>query len=127
MAARSAADYADFLLPHLHADASVLDVGCGSGEISIGIAPTVAHVLGVDLEAEEFNVARTYAEEHGISNVEFRRGDVYALDLPDEHFDACVCHSMLEMVDRPLDSLREIRRTLKPGGVLGAASVESGA
>ena len=126
MAVRSAADYADFLIPHLGPDSKVLDVGCGSGEITMGIASMVGDVIGVDIDDDESAAARTYAQEHGITNVEFRTENVYELALPDEHFDASLCHSMLEMLDRPVDALREIGRTLKPGGVLGVASVEYG-
>ena len=123
---RNAGDYADFLLPHLHDDLCVLDVGCGTGTITLGLAETVGHVFGVDLSDEEFVDARRYAAEHHIENVEFRVGSVYALDFPVDHFDACLCHSMLETLDRPLDGLIEIKRTLKPGAVLGVACVEYG-
>ncbi len=41
-------------------------------------------------------------------------------------FDACLCHSMLETLRRPLEGLKEIKRALKPGGVLGVACVEYG-
>ncbi len=123
---RNAADYADFLLPHLDNDFSVLDVGCGTGTITLGLAGTVAHVLGVDPSDEDFAEARRYAAEHHIENVEFRVGSVYTLDFPEAHFDACFCHSMLETLDHPLDGLIEIKRTLKPGSVLGAACVEYG-
>ena len=128
LAARSAVDYADFLIPHLTPDAHVLDIGCGSGTISVGLAEVAGRVIGVDLDEdeEEFSQARRYAAEHAIGNVEFRIGDVYSLEFLDERFDACLCHSMLETLDRPLDGLREIGRTLKPGGVLGVACVEYG-
>jgi ubiquinone/menaquinone biosynthesis C-methylase UbiE len=124
--ARSAADYADFLLPHLNADFCVLDVGCGTGTITLGLADNVSRIVGVDLDDEEFGDARRYAVEQRIENIEFRVGDVYALDFPAGHFDACFCHSMLEMLDHPLDGLAEIERVLAPGGVLGVACVEYG-
>ena len=124
--ARNAADYAGFLLPYLNGDFRVLDVGCGQGSITLGLAETVGHVLGVDPRAEEFADARRYAAKHQIENVEFRVGSVYALDLPADHFDACLCHSMLETLEHPLDALIEIRRTIKPGGALGVACVEYG-
>lgn len=128
MVTRSAVDYADFLIPHLTPDDDVLDVGCGTGSISLGLAEFAGRVIGVDLDEddEEFSDARRYAAEHAIDNVEFRIGDVYSLEFPDARFDACLCHSMLETLDRPLDGLREIGRTLKAGGVLGVACVEYG-
>jgi SAM-dependent methyltransferase len=123
---RNASEYADFLLPHLNGDSRVLDAGCGAGTITVGLAERARHVVGVDLTDEEFAEARRYAGEHGIDNFELRVSDVYGLEFPDGHFDACLCHSMLEMLDRPLDALAEIKRTLKPGAVLGAACVEYG-
>ena len=126
MQERSAADYADFLVPHLHDGSLVLDVGCGQGTITIDLAGTAGHVVGVDLSEEKFGDARNYAADHGIGNVEFRVGSVDALDFPADHFDACLCHSMLETLDHPLDALVEIKRTLKVGGVVGVACVEYG-
>ena len=82
--------------------------------------------MAVDPDEEEFADARHYAAEHQIKNVEFRVGSVYGLDFPDDRFEACLCHSMLETLDRPLDGLIEIKRILKPGGVLGVACVEYG-
>lgn len=125
MQSRSAAVYADFLLPHLADGFRVLDVGCGPGSITIGLAPGVGSIVGIDRE-DGFDDAHRYAAEHGIGNVEFRVGDVYALDFPENHFDACLCHSVLETLDRPLDELVEIKRVLKPGGVLGVGCVEYG-
>ena len=58
--------------------------------------------------------------------MEFRVGSVYGLDFRDGHFDGCLCHSMLETLDRPLAALGEIRRVVKPGGVVGVACVEYG-
>jgi ubiquinone/menaquinone biosynthesis C-methylase UbiE len=123
---RNAADYADFLLPHLGGKFLVLDVGCGQGTITLGLADAAGHVVGVDLSEEEFAEARRWAADHEIDNVEFRVGSVDALDFPVDHFDACLCHSMLETLDEPLDALIEIKRALKPGGVIGVASVEYG-
>jgi SAM-dependent methyltransferase len=122
---RNASEYADFLLPHLDADSRVLDAGCGTGTITLGLAERAGHVVGIDQD-DAFAGARRYAVEHSVGNVDFRVGDVTALDFPADHFDACLCHSMLETLSDPLAALREIKRTLEPGGVLGAACVEYG-
>lgn len=84
---RNAADYAEFLMPHLAPDSQVMDVGCGGGSISIGLAKLVRNVIGVDLEEANFADARQYAAQHGIENLEFRTGSMYALDFPADQFD----------------------------------------
>lgn len=126
MQERSAAEYADFVLPSIGPADRVLDVGCGPGSITLGLAQVAAHVTGVDLDDAEFEDARAYALEHRIDNVEFRQGSIYRLRFPDGCFDACTLFSMMETLDDPLAGLAEVRRVLKPGGLIGASSIEYG-
>jgi len=114
LAARDAADYADFFVPYLTTAAHVLDVGCGAGTITVGLAKLAGHVLGVDLDEAEFAEARNYAIQHAINNVEFQSGSVYALQVSTDTFDASLCHSLLEALDRPLDALQEINARSNP-------------
>jgi ubiquinone/menaquinone biosynthesis C-methylase UbiE len=126
MRTRSAAECADFVLPLIGGRDRVLDVGCGPGSITLGLAAVAHHVVGVDQEDAEFTAARRYASEHGIGNVEFREGTIYQLDFPDASFDVCTVFSVLETLDDPLPGLAEVRRVLRPGGLIGASSVEYG-
>jgi SAM-dependent methyltransferase len=121
---RSARVYADFLAPHLSSGSHLLDVGCGSGELTLDLAATVGRVTGVDAESEEIETARRAATQAGISNADFQVGDAYSLDLPSDHVDAVLAHSVLEALDRPTAAVTEMKRVLKPGGVLAVASVE---
>jgi SAM-dependent methyltransferase len=123
---RSAARYADFVLPLLGPDDRVLDVGCGPGSITIGLAEAVGHVTGIDVDDAEFGDARAYASSHGLDNVTFREGSIYELGFEDSSFDACTLFAMLETLEDPLDGLAEVRRVLKPGALLGASSIEYG-
>jgi SAM-dependent methyltransferase len=123
---RSAAEYADFVLPSIGAADRVLDVGCGPGSITLGLAQLAGHVTGIDLDDAEFTDARAYATEHGIDNVEFLPGSIYQLDVPDASFDVCTLFSMMETLDDPLAGLAEVRRVLRPGGLIGASSIEYG-
>ena len=116
--------YADFLQPHLSPSTHLLDVGCGSGELSLDLAATVGHVTGVDVEQEEIDAARRAMAQGAIENADFQVGDIYSLDLPDDHVDAVLAHSVLEALDRPTAALAEMKRVLRPGGVMAAASVE---
>ncbi len=124
--ARSAQVYADFLLPHLSPEVHLVDVGCGSGELSLDLAPHVGHVIGVDIDETDVEKASRNARQRGIHNVTFVTGDVCALDLASGHADAVFAHSVLEAIDRPNEALVEMKRLLKPGGVVAAASVEYG-
>jgi SAM-dependent methyltransferase len=123
---RSAAEYADFILASIDGGDRVLDVGCGPGSITVGLARVAGHVTGIDVDDTEFAEARAYAAEHGIDNVEFLEGSIYALDVPDGSIDVCTLCSMMETLDDPLAGLAEVRRVLKPGGLLGASSIEYG-
>jgi SAM-dependent methyltransferase len=123
---RSALEYADFVLPSIDSRHRVLDVGCGPGSITVGLAKVAGHVIGIDVDDAEFADARAYAEDHGIPNVEFHEGSIYELDLPDASVDVCTLCSMMETLDHPLAGLAEVRRVLKSGGLIGASSIEYG-
>jgi SAM-dependent methyltransferase len=123
---RSAAQYADFVLPAIRRGDQVIDVGCGPGSITLGLAQAAGHVTGIDVDDAEFEDARAYAAGHGVDNVEFREGSIYDLDVAEGSIDVCTLFSMLETLDDPLAGLAEVRRVLKPGGVVGASSIEYG-
>lgn len=123
---RSARVYADFLLPHLTTDMHLLDVGCGSGDLSLELAPEVRRLTGVDADPGEVEHARQAAEASATPNTGFMVGDACALPLPDERVDVVFAHSVLEALDRPGDAVVEMRRVLTCGGILAVASVEYG-
>lgn len=120
---RTATLEAGFLFPYLKPGMRVLDCGCGPGSITCGLAVAVAPgpVLGIDLREGDLEAARTLARERGVANVAFQREDVYALPFADGSFDAALAHAVLQHLGDPLRALKEIRRVLKPGGVVGIA------
>jgi SAM-dependent methyltransferase len=120
----SARVYADFLAPHLSSRSHLLDVGCGSGELTLDLAATVGRVTGVDVDLEEIETARRAALQAGIGNADFQLGDAYSLDLASYHFDGVLAHSVLEALEHPTAAVTEMKRVLKPGGVLAVASVK---
>jgi SAM-dependent methyltransferase len=110
---RTAENSCAYLLPRLTAGLDLLDVGCGPGTITADLAQRVApgRVVGIDL----VSVADA---DSAPDNVSFTTGDVYALDFDDESFDVVHAHQVLQHLTRPVDALREMRRVLRPGGVL---------
>jgi ubiquinone/menaquinone biosynthesis C-methylase UbiE len=123
-AERAAHVYADFLLPHLSDRSDLVDVGCGDGELTIDLAGSVRSVVGVDIDQQDLAEARARVEQEGVTNATFEVGDAYQLGLDDNMADAVLGHSVLEALEHPLSALAEMRRILRPGGVVGVASVE---
>ena len=119
---RSAESHAAYLLPRLKAGDRVLDFGCGPGTISVGLARAIepGELHGIDMEETQINIARAAAQAGGHANATFHVGDVTNLPFEDNSFDAAHCHAVLMHVPDTPKVLSEIKRVLKPGGVIGS-------
>ena len=115
---RTAETCAAFLLPRLRPDAEVLDIGCGTGTITAGLARRAGRVVGLDLSADVVDAARAYADDCGLSNMLFEVGSVYELPWDDASFDVVYAHQVLQHLSDPVGALREARRVLRPGGLV---------
>jgi ubiquinone/menaquinone biosynthesis C-methylase UbiE len=94
----------------------VLDVGCGSGQFAVAIAPLVAQVTGVDLTPEMLDEARAQQARAGVANIDWRQADATALPVADGAFDIVTSRSMLHHAADPAGALAEMRRACVPGG-----------
>ena len=94
----------------------VLDVGCGGGLLSEGMADRGAEVTGIDLSEKPLGVARLHLLESG-QKVNYRM--ISAEHMADEMpgaFDAVTCLEMLEHVPDPPSIVASCARLVKPGG-----------
>lgn len=119
---RSAETHAAYLLPHLKQGDRVLDFGCGPGTITVGLAGAVepGEVHGIDMEESQIAMARSAAEAGGHDNTTFHVGDVTALPFEDNSFDVAHCHAVLMHVPDTAAVLSEVKRVLKPGGIVAS-------
>lgn len=59
-----------------------------------------------------------------INNIEFLRGSIYEIPLPENAFDAVFSSAVLEHLQEPVLALKEILRVLKPGGIAGVRTLD---
>ena len=110
----------------LHEGETVLDLGSGGGIDVLLSARRVGpsgFVYGVDMTDEMLDLARRNAAEAGATNVEFRKGDIEALPLPEASIDVVISNCVINLsVDKPA-VFAEIARVLRPGGRIGITDV----
>ena len=125
---RTAENSAGYLLPRLRPDARVLDVGCGPGTITAGLAARVpgGRLTGIDTAADVLALARQEADRRGQGNVRFEVGNVYELGFGDDTFDVVHAHQVLQHLSDPVAALREMRRVCRPGGLVAARDGDYG-
>jgi ubiquinone/menaquinone biosynthesis C-methylase UbiE len=115
---RTAENSAAYLLPHLRAGQSLLDVGCGPGTITVDLAGRLSpgHAVGLDASVGVLEEARSQAA--GGTPVRFVAGDVSSLPFADDRFDLVHAHQVLQHLGRPVEALVEMRRVCRPGGLV---------
>jgi len=117
---RTAENSAGYLLPFLAPGLRLLDVGCGPGTITLDLAARVApgQTVGVDRDAGVVADAQRLLDSRRVPGVQFRTADAYALGVDDGSFDVVHAHQVLQHLTDPVAALVEMRRVLRPGGVL---------
>jgi SAM-dependent methyltransferase len=119
---RTAENSAAYLLPHLRPGMSLLDIGCGPGTLTADLAARVApgQVLAVDVSAAVIAEAEGHARKMGATNLTFAVGDFRSAGLAAGSFDVVHAHQVLQHLRDPVGALTEMRRLVRPGGVVAA-------
>ena len=96
----------------------VLDLGCGSGEFCVELAPSVQKIHGIDTSAGMIELARQKARDRRLDNATFDQGDLNDCDHPAGAFSAVIAFSILHLVDDAGIVLTGLGKLMKSGGLL---------
>ncbi|KAI1179956.1 S-adenosyl-L-methionine-dependent methyltransferase [Nemania sp. FL0916] len=133
---RTVESSAAFLIPYIKKTDHILDIGCGPGTITTGFAKYAPEgiIVGLDMSVDVLERARKLATEasvptDGPGGVRFEQGNVLeTLPYSDDTFDIVYCSQVLGHMpppDLPRRALTEMRRVLKPGGILASRDAVS--
>ncbi|MFZ2644243.1 MAG: class I SAM-dependent methyltransferase [Verrucomicrobiia bacterium] len=119
-------DQASTLVELLHSDTSypegsrVLEAGCGVGAQTVTLARNSpkASITSVDISEDSVAEARRRVVAAGLSNVEFRRADIFNLPFAPCSFDHVFVCFVLEHLSRPVEALRGLKNLIKEGGTI---------
>ena len=97
-------------------DDTVLDVACGPGLITCAVAGVARHVTGIDITPAMIGEAQKRQQSMGLTNMDWRVGDVLPLPFPDSSFSAVITRYSFHHFLEPQAVLAEMVRVCQPGG-----------
>ena len=105
----------------LRKGADALDIGCGSGDVTLRLAKAVGdqgRVLGIDVNASALDLARHRAEEAGLTNVTFEERNLEDFATGRQQFDIVTCRRVLMYLPDQVAAAKTLRAALRNGGCL---------
>ena len=99
-------------------DAIVLELGCGTGQLSLFLAGADRTIVAADLSRPSLALAREAASRYGLNDVHFVETDLRAPGLRRDAFDVVICSGVLHHTPDPRASFACVARLVRPGGVL---------
>ena len=113
----------DFLqrYAHIKEGMTILDVGCGTGNMSLWMAEKVGpkgQVIGIDASAEQIEVSKARAKSMGLENIRFVHLDFSQIRSLDTLFDIAYCRFILIHLTQPLEAIKLMTLVTRPGGAV---------
>jgi ubiquinone/menaquinone biosynthesis C-methylase UbiE len=115
-AGRSA--FAQLLDASIPGDARIVEVGCGTGQMSLYLARADRELVALDLSREALKLGADAARRYGIDRISFVEADLTHLPLRPGAFDLIYCSGVLHHTPDPRAAFAHVARAVKPGGMI---------
>ena len=109
-------NFFEYLKKHANKNFKALDLGCGSGELTLKLSPFFKDIIGIDPFEDYIKTAQQQKKEENIKNVIFQIADGKNLPFEDEYFD--IIFSSRGPLSANTDFMKESFRVLKNGGLM---------
>ena len=113
---------AELSLKYLSSTDRVLEFACGTGIVTVAVAPHVEHIRAIDISDEMVTRAAAKVSGQGLANVDVTQTDLFDPSLEEGSFDAVMAFNVLLYVDNFEEVMARIAALLKPGGMFVSAT-----
>jgi len=110
--------YARLLGDQIPYNARILEVGCGTGQLSNFLGIGCRTVVGTDLCLNSLRLAENFRRQQGLSRVRFLQMNLFRPALQKEQFDVVLCNGVLHHTSDPYGGFKSICKLVKPGGYI---------
>jgi len=99
-------------------NSTVLEVGCGTGQLSNFLGIACRRVVGTDLCLNSLRLADNFRREHNLPRVRFVQANLFRSPFADGRFDVVLCNGVLHHTSDPFGGFQGLTRLLRPGGYM---------
>ena len=113
-----ASSFSKNLLDAVGYNKTILECGCGTGQMSHYLQLNNNHVLGIDMSLASLGLATQHKNHNGLSRASFAQMNIFNLAIKDNSFDVVISHGVLHHTFDARRAFGEIVKKLKPGGII---------
>jgi carbamoyltransferase len=99
-------------------NSAVLEVGCGTGQLTNFLGISCRHVIGTDICLNSLRLGETFRKKHDLSRARFLQMNLFRPAFAPEQFDVVLCNGVLHHTSDPYGGFRSIATLVKPGGYI---------